>query len=91
MPDDAELSAKAAIESDPKNLDNYNTLATILIEKNRHEEAIPVLLDILTINRNWKKEGDKKPQEKLIEAFAKLGQTNETVKLGKKRLAKILF
>jgi len=60
-PDEAEMNARQAIEKEPSNLDNYNTLATILIEKNRHEEAIPVLLDILTIDRNWKKEGVKKP------------------------------
>lgn len=72
-------------------MEGYNDLANILIAKNRLEDAIPVLLDILTIERNWNKAGEKKPQERLIEVFAKLGQTNETVKKAKKRLAKILF
>ena len=46
---------------------------------------------MLAIDRNWSKQGEKKPQEKLIEAFTKLGQTNDVVKKAKKRLAKILF
>jgi thioredoxin-like negative regulator of GroEL len=85
------MAAKLRIEKDPKNLEGYNEYASILMNKNRHEEAIGVLLDMLTIDRNWHRQGDKKPQEKLIESFAKLGQTNETVKKAKKRLAKILF
>jgi len=34
-------------------LDNYEDLAVLLIQKNRHEEAIPVLLEIITIDRNF--------------------------------------
>ena len=91
QPDDSEMAARSQIEKDPKNLNGYNDLANILIQKNRLEEAIQVILDMLTIERNWTKEGEKKPQERLIEVFAKLGQTTETVKKAKKRLAKILF
>jgi thioredoxin-like negative regulator of GroEL len=61
QPDDEELAARSRIEADPKNLEGYNDLANILIAKNRLEEAIPVLLDILTIERNWSKAGEKKP------------------------------
>jgi thioredoxin-like negative regulator of GroEL len=55
------MAARSQIEKDPKNLEGYNDLANILISKNRLEEAIPVLLDILSIERNWSKEGEKKP------------------------------
>ena len=61
QPDDEEMAARAKVEKDPKDLDGYNNLANILIAKNRLEEAIPVLLDILTIDRNWTKAGEKKP------------------------------
>ena len=59
-----------------------------MIEKNRAEEAIPLLLDILSIDRNWE---EKKANNTLLEVFKKLGQTNEAVKKGRKRLANIMF
>ena len=88
QPDEEEGQLKAAIEADPKNLENYYELSELLIEKNRGEEAIPVLLDIIAIDRNWQ---DKKANDRLMEVFKKLGQTNEAVKKGRKRLANIMF
>lgn len=41
-----------------------------MLEKNRGEEAIPLLLDILSIDRNWQ---EKKAHNKLLEVFKKLG------------------
>ena len=52
-------------------------MAELLCEKNRFEDAIPVLLDIIAIDRNWK---DKRAYNKLIDVFAKLGSTSEAVK-----------
>ena len=63
-------------------------MAELLIEKNRAEESIPLLLDILKIDRNWE---EKKAYEKLLEVFKKLGQNNEAVKKGRKKLANIMF
>ena len=48
----------------------YYELSELLIEKNRAEESIPLLLDILSIDRNW---GEKKAHNKLMDVFKKLG------------------
>jgi len=79
---------REAIAAEPKNLTNYFVLAELVIEKNRGEEAIPLLLDIIAIDRNWE---EKKAQEKLMEVFKKLGQTSDAVKKGRKKLANIMF
>ena len=50
--------------------------------------ALPLLLDILKIDRNWE---EKKAMEKLMEVFKKLGSTNDAVKQGRKKLANIMF
>ena len=63
-------------------------MAELLIKKNRHEEAIPVLLDIITIDRNW---NEKAAYNKLMEVFAKLGSANDAVKKGRSKLANIMF
>mmetsp|Transcript_29214 Transcript_29214/g.36278 ORF Transcript_29214/g.36278 Transcript_29214/m.36278 type:complete len:187 (-) Transcript_29214:84-644(-) len=88
QPDEVEGALRKALEADPSKLETYYELAELLIEKNRSEEAIPLLLDILSIDRNWE---DKKANEKLMDVFKKLGQTNEAVKKGRKRLANIMF
>ena len=53
QPDDVEADLRKKVQEDPENLDNYFALAELLIEKNRSEESIPLLLDIVTIERNW--------------------------------------
>ena len=53
QPDEAESSLRQKLEQNPENLDTYYELAELLCEKNRAEEAIPLLLDILMIDRNW--------------------------------------
>jgi thioredoxin-like negative regulator of GroEL len=60
----------------------------MLVEKNRAEEAINLLLDIIAINRNWE---EKKANTLLMEVFSKVGAKSEAVKQGRKKLAKILF
>ena len=47
-----------------------------------------MLLDIMSIDRNWQ---EKKAHNTLMEVFKKLGQTNEAVKKGRKKLANIMF
>jgi len=49
----------------------------MLVEKNRAEESINLLLDIIAINRNWE---DKKANAKLMEVFTKVGAKSEAVK-----------
>ena len=61
---------RSKLEGDPSNLDTYFELAELMIEKNRGEEAIPLLLDIIAIDRNWQ---DKKAHNTLIDLFKKLG------------------
>lgn len=88
QPDEAEQTLREQLEQEPSNLDTYYALAELLCDKNRAEEAIPLLLDILMIDRNWQ---EKKAHNKLMEVFKKLGQTNEAVKKGRKKLANIMF
>ena len=76
-PDQEEIDLWKRIEESPENLERRFELATLLFEKKRFEDSIPVLLDILAIDRNWK---DKSAQNKLMEVFTKLGPTNEAVK-----------
>jgi thioredoxin-like negative regulator of GroEL len=59
-----------------------------LVDKNRLEECISVLLNILACDRNFK---ERSANKKLMEIFKTLGATNEKVKEGKKNLAKILL
>ena len=56
-PDDTEKTLLQKIDSDPKNLDLQFELVGILIGKNRLEDSVPVLLNIITVERNYK---DKK-------------------------------
>jgi thioredoxin-like negative regulator of GroEL len=58
------------------------------MKKGRLEDCIPVLLNILAVNRNY---GEKKAHLHLMEVFAKLGSTNEAVKKGRKKLASIML
>ena len=53
QPDDEESSLRKELSADETNLETYFKLANHLISKNRSEEAIPLLLDIITIERNW--------------------------------------
>ena len=87
-PDDIELELRKKVEAEPEDLDTYYKLAELLVEKNRGEEAIPLLLDIVAIDRNW---NDKLAYNKLMEVFAKLGSANEAVKKGRSKLANIMF
>ena len=68
--DEAEQSLRQRLDENPETLDLYFELAELLIEKNRAEESIVLLLDILSIERNW---SEKKAHNKLMEVFKKLG------------------
>ena len=53
-------------------------MAELLCEKNRFEDAIPVLLDIIAIDRNWK---EKSAYNKLIDVFATEWSSTITLKI----------
>lgn len=63
-PDEQEMELRQKIRESPKDLDHYDALAVLLIHKNRLEEAVPVLLDIITIDRNFCKQVEGKQGEK---------------------------
>ena len=63
-------------------------LALHLVDKNRLEEAITILLDSVAIDRNW---GNKKAQNLLTDVFKKAGSSSDLVKEGRKKLSKLLF
>jgi thioredoxin-like negative regulator of GroEL len=63
-------------------------LVSHLMDKNRLEDCISVLLNVIACERNFK---EKSAQNQLMEVFKKLGSTHEKVKLGKKNLGKILL
>jgi len=59
-----------------------------LISKDKHEDAIDYLIDILAVDRNW---NNSAPHKLLLEVFNKLGTNNELVKQGRKKLTRVLF
>lgn len=87
-PDDDELALRDLIASDPTKLQSQFDLAELLVSKNRHEDSIDVLLDIIVIDRNW---NEKKAYTLLMDVFSKLGAANEKVKASRKKLANIMF
>ena len=87
-PDERELALKEKMGQDPTNLNLYYDLAEHLCEKNRSVEAIPVLLDLIAIDRNWE---NKKGYNKLLEVFKEVGTASEEVKVARKKLASIMF
>ncbi len=57
-------------------------------DKNRHEDAIAILMDGVAIDRNWE---SRAFQGELNEIFKFLGSSNELVKTSRKKLSKLLF
>lgn len=91
-PDEEEVELRAKMQADPKELSVYMDLVQHLLLKNRPEECIPVLLNILAIDRNFKiPNSDVTAHTTLMGLFKALGVTNEEVKKGKKALGKILL
>ena len=87
-PDLAEYDLLRSIDAEPKNLDLQFKLVGHLVQKGRLDDSIPVLLNILAVDRNF---GDKKAYIQLMDVFSKLGSTNENVKKGRKKLSSIMF
>lgn len=70
------------------NLQVMFDLAKHLNDKNRHEEAIDLLLDIIAIDRNW---NQRIAQKFINDIFKKLGAANEVTIKKRKQLSKLLF
>ena len=93
-PDDKEVELRAQVNefhSNPKvkpDLEILYELACHLIDKNRPEEAIDLLLEVIAIDRNW---NDRTAQKKLTDLFKKLGSSNEVVQKARKTLSSLLF
>lgn len=60
-------------------------LANHLIDKNRMEESVDLLLDMLAIDRNW---NDRIAQKMLTDLFKKLGSGSDIAKDGRKRMSR---
>lgn len=56
-------------------------LARHLKEKNRSEDCIPVLLNILAVDRNYE---EKRAYQMLMDIFAELGSASDAVKKGRR-------
>jgi len=63
-------------------------LADHLSQKNRKEESVEILLDMVAIDRNWE---NRKAQKLLTDIFKQLGASNEVTVKGRKTLSKLLF
>ena len=89
LPDDLEQNLKQQMEeSNGANVEVMFELAKHLNGKNRHEEAIDLLLDVIAIDRNW----NQRAAQKLInDIFKKLGAANELTIKKRKQLSKLLF
>ena len=64
------FSRRQEIKATPDNFDFYLELADFLLQKNKAEESIPHLQDILAIDWSWQQ---KKAYNKITEVFKKLG------------------
>ncbi len=53
-PDDAEVEILKKISEEPKNLDFQFELVGLLVNKNRLEECVPKLLDMIAADKKWK-------------------------------------
>ena len=89
QPDEREAELRATLEVNGKpNLESMYLLAEHLKNKNRHQESVDLLLDLLALDRNW---NDRKAQKLLTDLFKALGSNSEITKNGRKIMSKLLF
>jgi len=93
-PDSVELELRDKVQkfrdtpSEKPDLDVFYELASHCIDKNRPEESIDFLLEIIAIDRNWEQ---GKAHKLLTTLLKKLGSNNEVAKKARKTLSKLLF
>ncbi len=82
----AELERKVA--ADPRDHQSRYDLAIALNAKNRRQEALDHLIEIVRRDRKWNDDGARK---QLVQLFDAWGPTDEATVAGRKRLSSILF
>ena len=81
-----ELEQKVA--ADPRDHQARFDLAVAMNGKNRRQEAVDHLLEIVRRDRKWNEDGARK---QLVQFFEAWGPTDEATVTGRKRLSSILF
>ena len=81
-------SARAAIETDPKDLAARQTYALALFAAGSHAEAMEQLLQSIRVNRGW---NDDAARLQLLEFFGSLGAGNKDVVEARRKLSTMLF
>ncbi|HZH50758.1 MAG TPA: thioredoxin [Microvirga sp.] len=76
------------VEADPKDHQARFDLAIALNARNRREEAVNHLLEIVRRDRNWNDDGARK---QLVQFFEAWGPTDEMTLAGRRKLSSILF
>jgi putative thioredoxin len=79
---------RAAIDSNPKNLDARYDLAMALYAKGDREGAVDELLESIRINRAW---NDEAARKQLVKLFGAFGHADPLTVDARKRLSSILF
>ena len=86
--DKEEEELRNNIYKEPENYQLKLDLSKILIAKGENEEAINQLLEIIEVNPKW---NDGEARKQLIEIFNILGNENNLVTEGRKKLSSMLF
>ncbi len=76
------------LEKNPDSLDLKFELALSQIANEEYEKSIKNLLDIFRIDKSWE---DGKAKDQLIQLFDSLGNKNELVLKGRRKLSSIIF
>ncbi|MCB5174611.1 MULTISPECIES: thioredoxin [Microvirga] len=84
--DIADLQRK--VEADPKDHQARFDLAVALNARNRRQEAVDQLLEIVRRDRNWNDDGARK---QLVQFFEAWGPMDEMTLAGRRKLSSILF
>ena len=79
---------KIDLEKNPDSLDLKFELALSQIANEEYENSIENLLDIFKIDKSWK---NGKAKDQLIQLFETLGNKNELVLKGRRRLSSMIF
>lgn len=83
-----EASLRQRLERDPGDLEAGLLLGQLLAAQGRYEEALPVLLEVVRRDRNFR---DQAARKTMVDIFQVLGSGNELVEHYRSELAKVLF
>ena len=86
---DGDLDAlRAAVESDPDDLESRLQLANQLVLANEFPEALDQLLEIIRKDRSF---NDEAPRQTMIKIFELLGNQGEIVSSYRRQLGRLLY